>query len=209
MVHICGHWTWRGEVGKKKSVKVYSNCAQVELRLNGQSLGTKENGDHGGLAHPPRVWEMPYEAGTLEAIGRSGSQAVVDRRKTAGPPIGIVLRSDVDHIASGDRESLAYITAWVVDQEGTIVPNAYHTISFTWYGPGELLPQTWAGFPTGLTWNAVAGMTVVVLRATDRVGRCRVTAYSPGLSLGRVEIAVSAKGKRDEMEYRSGADIYK
>jgi hypothetical protein len=47
------------------------------------------------------------------------------------------------------------------------------------------------------------------LSATDRVGRCRVTAYSPGLSLGRVEIAVSAKDKRDEMEYRSGADIYK
>jgi hypothetical protein len=78
-----------------------------------------------------------------------------------------------------------------------------------WCGPGELLPQTWAGYPTGLTWNAVAGMTVVALRATDRVGRCRVTAYSPGLSLGRVEIAVSAKGKRDEIEYRSGADIYK
>jgi beta-galactosidase len=209
MVHICGHWTWPDEVGKKKSVKVYSNCPQVELRLNGQSLGTKENEKHGGLAHPPRVWEMPYEAGTLEAVGRSGSQPVVDRRKTAGPPAGIVLHSDVDHIASADRESLAYITAWVVDQEGTVVPNAYNTISFTWYGPGELLPQTWAGFPTGLTWNAVAGMTVVVLRATDRVGRCRVTAYSPGLSLGRVEIAVAAKGKRDEMEYRSGADIYK
>jgi hypothetical protein len=104
---------------------------------------------------------------------------------------------------------LAYITALVVDKDMIVVPNAHNTISFTWYGPGELLPQTWVGYPTGLTWNAVAGMTVVALRATDRVGRCRVTAYSSGLSLGRVEIAVSVKGKRDEMEYRSGADIYK
>lgn len=209
MVHICGHWTWPGDEGKKKSVKVYSNCAQVELKLNGRSLGMKESAGHEGLAHPPRVWELPYQAGTLEAMGHSGSQAVVDTRKTAGLPAGIVLRSDVDHVVSGDRESFAYITALVVDKDMTVVPNAYHTISFTWYGPGELLPQTWAGYPTGLTWNAVAGMTVVALRATDRVGRCRVTAYSPGLSLGRVEIAVSAKGKRDEMEYRSGADIYK
>jgi hypothetical protein len=52
-------------------------------------------------------------------------------------------------------------------------------------------------------------MTVIALQSTDRVGRCRVTAYSPGLSLGRLELAVSAKGRRDEMEYRSGADIYK
>jgi beta-galactosidase len=209
MVHICGHWTWPGDEGKKKSVKVYSNCEQVELKLNGRSMGMKEDGKHEGLVHPPRVWDLPYEVGTLEAIGRSGPQTIVDTRKTAGPPAGIVLRSDVDHIASGDRESLAYITALVVDKDGTVVPNAYNTISFTWYGPGELLPQTWAGYPTGLTWKAVAGMTVVALRATDRVGRCRVTAYSPGLALGRVETAVSAKGKRDEMEYRSGADVYK
>jgi beta-galactosidase len=209
MVHICGHWTWPGDEGKQKLVKVYSNCDQVELKLNGRSLGVKENEKHEGLVRPPRVWELPYEVGTLEAIGHSGSQTIIDTRRTAGAPAGILLRSDTDRIISGDRESLAYITASIVDKNMIVVPSAYGTISFTWYGPGELLPQTWAGYPTGLTWNAVAGMTVVALRATDRVGRCRVTASSPGLSLGRVEIAVSAKGKRDEMEYRSGADIYK
>ncbi len=209
MVHLCGHWTWPGEEGKKRAVKVYSNCAQVELKLNGHSLGTKEKGSFAGLACPPRVWEVPYEAGLLEATGRAGSQVLADSRKTAGPPAGIVLHSDVDHIASGERESLAYITASVVDKAGTVVPTAYNTIAFTSYGPGELLPQTWAGYPTGLTWNAVAGMTVVALRATDRVGRCRITAFSPGLALGRLEIAVSAAGKKDQMEYRSGADIYK
>jgi hypothetical protein len=72
-----------------------------------------------------------------------------------------------------------------------------------------LLPQTWSGYPTGLTWNAVAGLTGVALRATDRIGRCRVTAFSPGLSLGRIEIAVATKGKKDEMEYRTGAEVYK
>jgi beta-galactosidase len=209
MVHICGHWTWRGDEGKTKSVKVYSNCDQVELKLNGRSLGSKDNTKHEGLAFPPRVWELPYEGGTLEAVGRSGSQSVADTRQTAGSPAGIVLRSDVDRIISGDRESLAYVTASVVDKDGTVVPSAFNTIAFTSYGPGELLPQTWAGYPTGLTWNAVAGKTVVALRATDRVGRCRITAFSPGLTLGRIEIAVGVKGKRDEMEYRSGADVYK
>ena len=209
MVHLCGHWTFPGDEGKTKSVKVYSNCKQVELKLNGRSLGIREDAKREGLVHPPRIWEVPYEVGTLEAVGHSGSKTIVDNRKTCGPQAGIVLHADVDHVASGDRESLAYITASIVDKDGTVDPHAYNTIAFTSYGPGELLPQTWAGFPTGLTWNAVAGMTVIALRSTDRVGRCRVTAYSPGLSLGRLELAVSAKGRRDEMEYRSGADIYK
>ena len=44
MAHICGHWSWAGDEGKKKLVKVYSNCEQVELKLNGKSLGVKGNG---------------------------------------------------------------------------------------------------------------------------------------------------------------------
>ena len=51
-------------------------------------------------------------------------------------------------------------------------------------------------------------MTAIAFRATDRVGRAVITAYSPGLREGRVEINVVAKGKRDEMEYRRGATVY-
>ena len=138
---ICGHWTFPGEEGKKKSVKVYSNCEQLELKLNGRSLGVKQDGKREGLNHPPRVWEVAYEVGTLEAIGRSESQTVLDLRKTCGPPTGIVLRSDVDHVISGDRESLAYINASIVDKDGTVDPRAYNTIAFTSYGPGSCCPN--------------------------------------------------------------------
>jgi hypothetical protein len=129
-------------------------------------------------------------------------------RRTAGPAARIELTSDVKQVRSSDRESLAYLTAWVVDKDGTVVPSSFHPISFTSYGPGELLPQIWAGHPAGFTWNAVAGMTGIALRATDRVGRSVVSAYSPGLLLGRVEIQVVTKGSRDEMEHRGGATVY-
>jgi beta-galactosidase len=209
MVHICGHWTWPGEEGKKRTVKVYSNCDRVELTLNGRRLEPAQIKALDGLRHPPTIWEIPYEPGVLEAVAHAGSDTIKDTRKTAGPPAAIKLQADVSRVASGDRESLAYITASIVDKDGTVVPSAFNTVSFTSYGPGELLPQTWAGYPTGMTWNVIAGMTGIALRATDRVGRCRVTAYSPGLALGRIEIAVAAMGKRDEIEYRSGADVYK
>ena len=52
-------------------------------------------------------------------------------------------------------------------------------------------------------------MTGIAFRATARVGRAVITAYSPGLMPGRVEIQVAAPGKRDEMEYRGGATVYK
>jgi beta-galactosidase len=208
VVHICGHWTWPDPKGTKRSVKVYSNLDEVELFLNGRSLGVKKGDDYPGLAHPPRIWEVPYQSGTLEAVARSMSKTIKDTRKTAGPAIRIDLNSDVKQVRSGDRGSLAYLTASVVDANGTIVPNAFHPISFTSYGPGELLPQLWAGHPQGFTWNAIAGMTRIVFRSTDRVGRSTISAYSPGLLSGRLNIDVAAKGKRDEIEYRSGATLY-
>lgn len=207
MVHICGHWTWPDDKATK-TVKVYTNLDEVELTLNGKSLGTRKGDTYPGLAHPPRIWEVPYEPGTLQAVARSGARSVSDTRKTAGPPARISLTPDVKVLKSGDRESLAYLTASVVDKDGTVVPNSFHPISFTSYGPGELLPQIWAGYPAGFTWNAIAGMTAIALRATGRVGRCVVSAYSPGLLLGRAEIQVALKGQRDQMEHRGGATVY-
>jgi beta-galactosidase len=209
MLHICGHWTWPGEEGRKRTVKIYSNCEEVELELNGRSLGARPPESIAGLAHAPRIWEVTYTPGVLKATARSGSQTLVDVRKTAGPPARIDLRSDVETISSGEAESLAYVTATVVDRDGTVVPSGFQPISFTSYGPGELLPQTWPVHGTGYTWNAIAGMTAIAFRSTDRVGRAVVSAYSPSLGLGRVEINVVAKGRRDEMEYRGGAAVYK
>jgi beta-galactosidase len=202
MVHIVGHWTWPGEESKLRDVKVYSNAPQVELFLNGKSLGTKNREDHQDLKNPPRVWQVVYEPGTLKAVAQSGAAEVTDSRATAGPPYQIVLQSDEAKLLAGDRESLAYLTATVADKNGNVVPSAFHPISFGLYGPGELLEQTWPGYPTGLTWNAIAGKTRVAFRSTQRSGRAVISAYSPGLKMGRVEVDISAPGKPNEMDYK-------
>jgi hypothetical protein len=209
VVHIVGHWTWPDESGKEKPVKVYSNAPEVELYLNGKSLGIQKNREAAGLRCPPRLWVVRYEPGTLKAVARGTGDALSDERRTAGAAAAILLESDVAQVESGDRESLAYITAKIVDQDGTVVPGAYHPIAFTSYGPGELLPQTWPGHGTGFTWNAQAGLTRIAFRATKRVGRARISAYSPGLRTGRVEVRIAAPGKKDEMEYSRGAEIFR
>jgi len=201
MVRICGHWTWPGDEGRTKAVKIFSNAAEVELFLNGTSLGAKKDVRNSELPHPPRVWQVPYHPGTLRAEARDGAANISDEIKTAGAAHHIVLQSDVEQLRSGDRESLAYITASVVDAQEIVVPSAYHPIAFTSYGPGELLPQTWLGYGTGLKWNAVAGKTRIAFRATNRTGRAVISAVSPGLGMGRVKVAVLAPGRPDEMEY--------
>ena len=206
MVHIVGHWTWPGYEGKQKSVKVYSNAEEVELLLNGLSLGRKTVLPGTELPHPPRTWEVEYQPGTLLAIARTGGSEVRDERKTAGPAHHVVLQPEVTQLRSGDRESLAYVTALIVDERGTVVPTGRHPITFTWFGPGELLEQTWLGHGTGLTWNAVAGQTRVAFRSTARTGHAVISAWSPGLGVGRAKINVTAPGTPDEMEYREQLD---
>ncbi len=201
MVHIVGHWTWPGEEGKTRSVIVLSNQDQVELFLNGKSLGVKKNISGTDLLYPPRIWQVAYQAGTLEAVAKNGSSEIRDEQRTAAAAYRILLKSDTQTIVSGDPDSLAYITASVVDQSGEIVPDTHPPITFTWDGPGELLKQTWLGHGTGFTWNAIDGRTRVAFRSTPRSGMTVISAYSPGLRTAQISIDVTAPGKPDEMNY--------
>ncbi|HXX23503.1 MAG TPA: glycoside hydrolase family 2 TIM barrel-domain containing protein [Terriglobia bacterium] len=207
MVHILGHWTWPEAEGKERIVKVVSNAAQVELVLNGKSLGIKSDARDAELLHPPRVWMVRYEPGTLEAVAMHHGEEVRDQRRTAGAPHHLVLEADAHVLESGKLESLAYITARAVDENGTLVPSAALPITFTSDGPGELLRQSSLGHGTGWTLDSVAGIAQMAFRATDRTGHATVSAYSPGLRMGRIEISVQAQGKPDEMEYKEHFDV--
>jgi beta-galactosidase len=185
-----------------REVKVYSNVESVELLLNGKSLGAGTRSDDTGLRHAPFIWQVPYEPGVLRAIAGIGSTKIEDDRQTAGPAYKILLTADTDHLVSGDLDSLAYLTASVTDEKGVIVPGDHSAITFTSYGPGQLLKQAWLGHGTGHTWNAVDGKTRVAFRATSHSGRAVISAYSPGLRIGRANIDVTAPGKPDEMNYK-------
>lgn len=206
MVHIMGHWTWPGSEDQVRSVKVFSNAREVELFLNGKSLGSKPDATGVGLAHPPRIWSVPYAPGVLRAVARSEGSEVSDERRTAGAAHVLVLETDAKQLESGNLESLAYLTVRVVDENNTVVPSAMVPITFTLAGPGELLRQTWLGHGIGWTVDSIAGIAQMAFRATDRTGHATISAYSPGLRMGRVTIAVQAPGKPDEMEYKEKFD---
>ena len=126
VLHLLPHWTWPGREGEVIDVWAYTNCTAVELRLNGRSLCTAEVEPNGHAQ-----WQVPYEPGTLEAIGRTADGRVLRHQaETADAPAAIRLRPDRRHYDAGG-EDVAVVAAEVVDARGRLVPHAAHLLSFT------------------------------------------------------------------------------
>ncbi|HZI32974.1 MAG TPA: glycoside hydrolase family 2 TIM barrel-domain containing protein, partial [Candidatus Binatia bacterium] len=91
-------WTPRDSAPHDENVEVYSNCKEVELFLNGKSLGSQTV--HADAS--PRVWKVQYEPGTLKAVGRNDDKmAATEELRTAGKPAKIVLSTDSHQLSPG------------------------------------------------------------------------------------------------------------
>ena len=127
-------WTPLATEVHDEHVEVYSNCESVELFLNGRSLGSAPLPADAS----PRTWTVAFAAGALRAVASNRGRVVAtDELRTAGPAARILLASNQDRIGT-DWDSVATVTATVVDAQGVRVPNAGGLIHFTLAGPGSL-----------------------------------------------------------------------
>lgn len=133
-LHLFPHWNWEGKEGQEVAVWVYTNLDEVELLLNGKSLGSKQ------VPHLGHVqWKVPYTAGVIEARGRRhGETVLVERRETTGAAQQIRLTADRSQITADGRD-IAIITVEALDERGRLVPNANHKIAFRMAGKGQLI----------------------------------------------------------------------
>jgi beta-galactosidase len=207
-VHILPHWNWAGHQGEEIPVMVYTNAPEVELFLNGKSLGRKNLGvdtfempvgrnvskDGKFISRFRLVWDVPYEAGELKALGyRDGRLIASDRVKTAGAPARIVLSPDRKAILA-DGDDLSFVTIRIEDKEGNFCPLADNLVSFKLDGPATI-----AGVDNGNAASvepfqanyrkAFNGLALVIVRPEDgKPGHIRVTATSAGLESGSADI---------------------
>jgi len=133
MAHIVPHWNFKGLVGKKIIVTVYTNCEELELFLNGKSLGRQiiEKYGYG-------EWNVIYEPGVLEVKGYNNSKVVCyDKRETTGKPEYLRLTKDNDFTANG--RDIALFTCECLDSEGRVVPNASEYVSFSAETPAVII----------------------------------------------------------------------
>ncbi len=119
VVHIFPHWNWPGREGQKIEAWCYSNCDEVELTLNGRSLGAKAMPRNSHLE-----WPVVYAPGVLEARGSTGGRVTaIDRVETTGEPARISLAPDRTAIRA-DSEDVAVFTVSALDARGRVVPTA-------------------------------------------------------------------------------------
>jgi beta-galactosidase len=190
VVHILPHWNWQGREGEIIPVWCYSNADSVKLFLNGKSLGSKSFKDIGELH---LTWEVPYQPGTLKAVAtKDGKVFCTTKVKTAGNPAGIVLSADRSTI-NADGADLSFITAKIVDAEGTHVPNASDLISFNIEGPGKLIavcngnPLNHESFQAKQH-SAFNGLCLVIIQSENRAGNISITATAKGLKPNNITI---------------------
>lgn len=125
-------WTPRSLVTHVESVEAYSNCDEVELFLNGKSLGAKDLPPDAS----PRIWTVPFEPGSLKAIAKNRGKIVATHElRTAGKPAKIMLTTDRSRVAPS-WDDVSYITAKIVDENGVLVPSAQDLVVFKVTGPG-------------------------------------------------------------------------
>jgi beta-galactosidase len=133
VLHLFPHWNWSGKEGQEIPVWVHSNCDEVELFLNGVSLGRKKTERFRHLE-----WKVRYAPGKLVAKGWTKGVETVAERETTGEPVAVRVSADRTVLVA-DGADVAVVKVEAVDAEGRPVPIASHQIKFSLSGAGKLI----------------------------------------------------------------------
>lgn len=119
------NWNRPGDNGKEIPVIVFSNCPLVELYLNGKKIGTKQL-----EPYQFAVWNLPYEAGQLKAVGKKENQLCEDIVETTEAPFRI--QTDIQRYSDeGTEWDTVICDCYIVDQNGKTVPYANNYLRFS------------------------------------------------------------------------------
>ena len=180
-LHILGHWNH--EAGSSQDVVVFTNCSDVELTLNGKSLGkgTPCTDDFPEIENPPLIWEnIPFKNGKLEARGKFGKQQLLDTRITAGQPAQVMLSASNELIADG--RDISYIDIMLCDNKGNRCYTSGNELLLTIGGPAYLAGSKRI--------TVVAGLARAAIRSTGEPGE--ITISVSGKNIPEEEITLKA-----------------
>jgi len=137
MVHILPHWTHPTlNEGTEIPVWVYSNCDEVELFLNGQSLGKVKPGkSHDNMQCQ---WMVGYVPGELKAVGyKSGKEAATELICTADAPAKIKLSVDGEALTNAAND-IVQVRVTTTDAKGEFYPYGENRTYFHVFGSGKI-----------------------------------------------------------------------
>lgn len=181
VLHIMGHWNH--ESGSSQDIVVFTNCSDVELSLNGKSLGkgVPSAKDYPNIDKTPLVWKsITFESGKLEAKGKYGIQQLADTRITAGKPTQIVLKASNELIADG--RDISYIDIMLCDKKGNRCYTSNSELKIEVNGAAKLAGSNEI--------TVAGGMARVAIRSNGESGEITITAF--GKNLEKEEITIKS-----------------
>jgi beta-galactosidase len=185
-------WSWNGYEGKPAQVDVYSAAEEVELILNGNSLGRKPAGKENRFT---AQFDLNFEPGTLEAVSyTAGKKVSSDLLKSAGVAAGIRISQEKVELAA-DGQSLCFAVVEIVDADGNIVPTAEFKATATVEGVATLAafgagrPQTTENYAKG-EFTSYKGKLLAIVRAGYESGLSVLTVSIEGFEAVSVDIPV-------------------
>jgi beta-galactosidase len=208
MVHVLPHWNWQGREGQNIPVMCYSNGDEVELFLNGKSLGRKKRFAEmvelpvGPNVTPDRkfqskyrfLWQVPFAPGVLKAVAyQEGKPVASEEMRTAGPAVQVKLIPDRKTIQA-DGDDLSFIEVRIEDKDGNLVPGADNLVHFAITGPGTIAAVDNGNAATVEPFHAdqrhaFNGLALLIVRSrSGQSGEIHVAATSEGLAQGETKI---------------------
>ena len=198
---ILHDWTPKEQTPHDENLEVYTNAEEVELFLNGKSLGIEKlHADASAI-----TFKVPFEAGTLKAVARSGGKIVAtDELKTAGKPARIVFAADLPTVPlTPDWNDVRYVTATLVDEAGTRIPDSETVIHFAATGPVSIVAVDNGNLIDHDPYLATQrklyyGNALALLRATGTTGKVTVTARTDGVPSATVTLTTAPISAEDQ-----------
>ncbi|GAA4743724.1 beta-galactosidase GalA [Flavisolibacter ginsenosidimutans] len=191
VLHISPHWNWGGKEGQPIDVWVNTNADNVELFLNGKSLGKKNMPRNKHLQ-----WSVNYEPGTLEAIAYKGGKKLTAKVETTGVPTEVVVSPSKTTMLADGRDA-AVMNISVIDKQGREVPDAMNLIHFSVKGDAKIIgvgngdPSSHEQdkyFDTTAQRHLFNGKAQVILIAGKKASTIKFEARSEGLWSGSTDI---------------------
>lgn len=194
VLHISPHWNWPEKIGKPIDVWVNSNADEVELFLNGKSLGRKTMPRNSHLQ-----WEVNYEPGKLEAIGYKKGQKITSKVETTGRAFNVEMIPDKTTLLA-DGKDATVVNISITDEQGREVPIADNLVKFYISGDAKII-GVGNGDPSSHepdkcsegAWqrSAFNGKCQVIIQAGKKGGTVVLEAKANGLNAAKVNLNVN------------------
>ena len=183
---------WNRKEGSTLSLYTYTNADEVELFVNGKSLGVKQNTTAPKSRNRIKWDGVKYEPGYVEAVAKKGGKVVARHKiETAGDAVKLTAESDNTEWKA-DGQDLQHIKVCAVDKKGRRVQGTQGEVTFEFEAPAEILgvingDMASDELTVGNKRKLYRGTATVILRSKREPGKVRLTATTPGLKQAKVE----------------------